>query len=407
YGAGFAAQTLAGQKLVTLVKFGADGLDTTFGTGGVITTAVEFKGGSGEIGIVTDANDKILISATVAATLDAADRDVAVLRFTTNGTLDNTFNGTGVAVISLNTAHNNAGTLSAFDAARGVAVNANGIYLVGTARGTGTALAGGPRTDTDFTVARLTTLGILDLTFAGGDGVFQLDIAIGGVNQEKNATPRGIKSLSDGNVIIGGYQTTPGIGAGPQPVIFKLSSAGALDTDFAGGVFHEAILSTQTEVYNFAIHGDKIVTGGYGRETGDTNDYISLRFNLADGVRDTTFGGTTNGAVVFDPSGSALSSNCRNSIALPDGKTMLTGSTGPSNMPAQDAVFAILDADGVLDTAYATGLHKFPLGANGNDQFWGGAVSGDQVAVVGYKGGGSTQTDTVNDDAYAAVFTVR
>jgi uncharacterized delta-60 repeat protein len=406
FGAGFAAQTLTGAKLLTLVKFSAAGLDPTFGTNGVVTTAVEFKGGSGEIGIVVDGNGKILLSATVANAINAADRDVAVLRFASDGTPDATFGVAGIATVDLNSAHDNNGTLVGFDGARGIAVTADGIYINAVSRGLGNATAGGPRTDTDFTVARLTSAGALDVTF-GTAGQFRLDIAVGGVPQEKNATPRGIKALPDGKVIIGGYATTPGIGVGAQPVVFKLTSAGALDTSFASGVFHEAVLAAQTEVYNFAIHGDTIVTGGYGRETGDVNQYISLRFDLATGERDLTWGEAANGAVVFDPSGSMTSSNCRNAIALPAGKTLLTGSTGPSNVPEQDAVFAILDPNGQLDTSYGTGIHKFQLGANGNDQFWGGAVSGDQIAVVGFQGGGSAPTETVNDDAFAAVFTVR
>jgi uncharacterized delta-60 repeat protein len=410
YGAGFASQTLAGAKLVTLVKFSAAGRDATFGTNGVVTTAVEFKGGSGELGIVTQSDGKILISATVAATANAADRDVAVLRFNTDGTPDATFGVAGVAKIDLNSGildSNNV--LIALDGARGVAVTADGIYINAVSRGLGNKAAGGPRTDTDFTVARLTTLGVLDATFATA-GQYRLDISVGGTPTEANATPRGIKALPDGTVLVGGYATTPGLGTGAQPVVIKLTSAGIPDASFGGGLFHDAVLSAQTEVYNFAVHGTKIVTGGYGRESGTVNDYISLRFDLTTGERDLTWGGTTNGAVVFDPSGgSTLGSNCRNAIALPDGKTLLTGSTGTSNMPVQDAVFAILDANGVLDTSYGTGIHKFALGADGNDQFWGGAVSGDQIAVVGYKGGGAAaaQTDTVNDDAYAAVFTVR
>jgi uncharacterized delta-60 repeat protein len=287
-----------------------------------------------------------------------------------------------------------------------VAVTSDGVYINAVSRGLGNKAAGGPRTDTDFTVARLTPLGVLDTTFATA-GQFRLDISVGGVPTEANATPRGIKSLPDGKILVGGYATTPGLGTGAQPVVIKLLSTGALDTSFNGGFFHDVVLSAQTEVYNFAVHGTKIVTGGYGRESGTINNYISLRFDVATGERDLTWGGTTNGAVVFDPSGTLLGSNCRNVIALPDGKSMMIGSTGPSNMPEQDAVFAILDANGVLDTSYGTGIHKFALGANGNDQFWGGAVSGDQVAVIGFKGGGMTQTDTVNDDAFAAVFTVR
>jgi hypothetical protein len=167
------------------------------------------------------------------------------------------------------------------------------------------------------------------------------------------------------------------------------------------------VLLLQTEIYNFVIHGDKIVTAGYGRDVGATNDYISMRFDLTTGLRDLTWGGAAKGAVLFDPSGTMLGSNCRSGIALPAGKTLMIGSTGPGNMPTQDAVFAVLGADGKLDTSYGSGIHKFPLGANGNDQFWGAAVSGDQVTVVGYKGGGAAQTDVSNDDSFAAVFTLR
>jgi hypothetical protein len=191
-------------------------------------------------------------------------------------------------------------------------------------------------------------------------------------------------------------------------VLYKLTAAGALDTGWAGGgVFHDTVLAIQTEIYNFAVHGNQLVTAGYGRNAGATNDFVSLRFDLATGARDLTWGGTTNGAVVFDPSGTMLGSNCRNAIALPNGRTALIGSTGPGNMPAQDAVFAILDANGRLDTSFGTGVHVYPLGANGNDQFWGGAVSGDSAVFVGYKGGGATQTETTNDDSYGVILPLR
>jgi uncharacterized delta-60 repeat protein len=278
-------------------------------------------------------------------------------------------------------------------------VNASGIFVHAASRGLGNAAAGGLRLDTDFTVVKLTSTGAVDTTF-GTDGQFRLDIL------ESPAAPRGIRALDDGTLLASGYASDSGVGT-TQPVLYKLTAAGALDTTFdGGGVFHDIVLAVQTEIYNFAIHGTKVVTAGYGRNTGTTNDYVSLRFDLQTGVRDLTWG-SLNGAVVFDPSGAMLGSNCRNGTALPDGKTLMIGSTGPANMPAQDAVFAVLDASGKLDTAYGSGIHKFPLGANGNDQFWGGAVSGDQVSVVGYHGGGAAPTEANNDDAYGVVFTVQ
>src|SRR5690606_22570715 len=64
--AGFAAETVGGPRLVTVVKFTARGPVASFGTDGVATTAVEFVGGSDEIDIATQSDGKIIVSATIA-----------------------------------------------------------------------------------------------------------------------------------------------------------------------------------------------------------------------------------------------------------------------------------------------------------------------------------------------------
>jgi uncharacterized delta-60 repeat protein len=258
------------------------------------------------------------------------------------------------------------------------------------------------RTDSDFAVVRLTEDGTVDATF-GAAGKFTLDFG----SPSANATAKGIRVLPNGSIIAGGYASSSITGNTTQPVLYKLTSAGVLDTAFAdNGLFHTIVLNVQAEIYNFDVHGNNLVTGGYGRNAGSTNDWLSLRFDAISGARDMTWGGKPMGNVLVDPSGKMLGSNCRNAIALPGGKTLLLGSTGPSNMPSQDAVVAILDAAGVLDTTYGTGVHVFPfgMGEGGNDQLWGGAVSGNNVLVVGWKGSGATQTDQANDDAYGIVF---
>jgi uncharacterized delta-60 repeat protein len=398
YAAGFDGAATTGPRFVTVVKLSRTGLDQAFGTGGVFTSAVDFRGGSDEIDIVTQPSGKILVSATVANALDPNDRDIAVLRLDSNGTLDLTFGTAGVSVIDLNTAHNTGTALVGLDASRAIAVDAQGrIYLHAASRGVGLTGGGLPRQDTDFTVARLTADGALDTAWGTG-GKHLLDI------QESNATPRALHVQADGSVIASGYANSPGLGT-VQAVLYKVKPDGTRDTAWAtDGLFHDTVLAVQTEVYGFGIHGDKLVTGGYGRNAGTTNDYVSMRFDVATGARDLTWGGTTNGAAVVDPSGTMLGSNCRNAVALPNGRTALIGSTGPGNMPAQDAVVVILGPDGRVDTTtYGDGIHTFALGSNGNDQFWGGAVSGDAAVFVGYKGGGSTQTTTSNDDSYAIV----
>lgn len=394
YAAGFAASTLTGARLITVVKLTSTGaLDPTFGGGdGIATTTFEFAGGADEIDLAVQGTGKLIVSATVADEDDPADRDVLVFRLDAAGALDPVFGVGGSRRLDLGTAYDSGGTLTAVDGARGLALGPDdGIFIHAVTRG---ADSGGPRDDTDFAVVKLDAIGTLDILWAGLDGIHLLDI------QASNAAPRGVVALADGSVIASGYANSPGVGT-TQPVLYKLTEAGVLDQGFAdGGLFHETVLAVQTEIYNVAVHGSHLITGGYGRASGDKNDWVSMKFDVASGDRDLAWG-TTSGAVVLDPSGIMAGSNCRNAIALPGGSTLLLGSFGAASTTAQDAAFAVLDVAGALDAAFGDGVHGYQLG--GNDQFWGGAVSGDHALIVGWKGGGATPTATSNDDAYAVL----
>jgi uncharacterized delta-60 repeat protein len=411
YVAGFAADGVdtTDVRFVTIAKLGADGaLDLAFGGGdGIATTGIAFVGGSDEIDLVVQSDGRIVVSATVAATVGLGDRDIALARFETDGTPDALFGDAGVRTLNLNTAHDPGGgmPLTALDSARGLAVDSEDkLYLHAAQRGEVPA----GRTDTDFVVVRLHADGDDDAGFGTGSKRL-LDITGGTPAVSLSATPRGIAVLADGSVIASGYTTNPSFGAGPQPVLYKLDTDGELVPGFAsGGLFHDIVLTTQTEIYGFAVHGTNVVTGGYGREAGDQNDWVSMRFAVSDGARDLTWGGAPNGAVVHDVSGALIGDNCRNAIGLPDGSTVLVGSTGPGNMlPMQDAVFAVLSPTGTLDPRYGTGIHTYAFaGTPGNDQIWGGAVSGTTAVLVGYKSAGATQTTAFNDDAYVVVLPI-
>ncbi len=422
YAAGFSAADLQAARNLVVVKLGANGMpDTSFGDNGVLDTQIPFRGGSDEIDIVTLADGKLLVSATVAAATpnpdDADDRDIALIRITAAGALDTTFGGgDGYVVHSFNESILNDATPPVAvgrDGVRAVAVGANGeIFINGLQRGEGTVMNGTtPRLDTDFVVAKFTADGALDTQYGDG-GKYLQDIYYDGAHS--SATPHGIIVLDGGAVLAGGYANS-GISGGPQPVLFRLDADGAPDANFGTGcLFHDVVLGWQTEVYNFARHGDKIVTGGYGRETQpESNDFISLRFDLATGARDTTWGGSsaTDGKVLIDPTpdNKESGSNCRNAVALPGGKTLLLGSSNRSlnmsgsNPAAQDAVFIVLDANGAKDTSYGTGIVTYALGDDGADQFWGAAASGDNVLIVGWRGKKGDASATNNDDAYAVL----
>lgn len=401
YTAGFTSAALGGPYTVVVTRLTATGPDATFGTGGVVTTNLSVPGVADEIDVATQNDGKIIVAATVIDADNTMDRDIAVIRLLATGAVDTTFGDNGTRILDLSTTGNGS---TVTDASRAIAIGAdNSIFIHGVQKAEGLAVGGGARTDSDFVVVKLTANGAVDTTW-GTQGKHLQDIYLRAMHS--NATPRGIAVLADGSVVAGGYSGAIGT---TQSVLFKLSATGQLVPTFAtSGLFHDVVLAFQTEVYNFAVHGDKLVTGGYGRvmEMPNINDWVSLRFDANTGVRDTTWGGNANGAVVFDPSGAMLGSNLRNVAALPNGKTLFVGSAGPGNMASQDAVFAVIDATGKLDTKYGTGVVKYELGTNGNDQFWGVAVNGNTALVVGYKGGLAAlaaQTAAQNDDAYGVI----
>jgi uncharacterized delta-60 repeat protein len=317
------------------VKLTPTGLDTTFGQGGIATTALDYKGGSGEIEIRTQPDGKIIVIATVANAAAAADRDVAVTRLTTAGVVDTGFGDNGVRILDLGAGvANGMGGFTATDSARGLAIDAQGrIYVHAVVHAQGNVTDGTtPRTDTDYTVVRLTATGDVDTAWSGGDGTFTLDLYSGGAHS--NATARGLLVLADGSVIGSGYANTAGLGT-TQPVLFKLTPAGELDAGFAdGGVFHDTVLALQTEVYKVALHGNKLVSGGYGRNTGTVNEWVSLRFDATTGAR------SRCRAVVRCCSGRSVRATCRRRMPCSRSSTPTVGSTrtsGPASRPTSSA----------------------------------------------------------------------
>ena len=414
------------ERRIIVIKVAASGaLDTTFGTGGKIDTGVVFRGGSDDIDIATLSGGDILVSATVAAEVangaDAGDTDVGLIKLSaTTGAVVTAWGTNGLVRHSFHTSL----TSTNRDAARGLAIGAGDtIYVSGSGRGPGNQQPANttPRTDLDWYVAKFSAAGALATGWGDGDsGQRSVDLfipAVGTVDPSlhQGATARSLLVLADGSVIAGGYASNT-LTTSPQAMIFKLDANGDLATGFAeGGIFHQTVFGGQTEVYNFALHGDKIVTGGYGRETATgPNDWVSMRFDVTTGARDLTWGGAPQGKNLIDadPTIASEGSNCHNAIALPDGKTLLVGSSGTSPQgqppsPARDAVFVVLDADGTLDTTYGDGRAKYKLSStdDGADQFWGAAVNGDKVLIVGWRGAtiANPQTEANNDNAYGVV----
>lgn len=378
-----------------IAKFTSAGeLDTTFGTGG-FTIKNLAVGTNGELcrGLVLQSDGKPVISCTVEhAGGDARDRDIALARFTTTGALDTTFGDQGVKILDLSTGVVSGSSFAA-DSVWGLAVYPDDRLVLSA----GKVRTGA--TDTDYAVVRLTKNGALDTTFAGGTGVFSLDRVIldstnGNMPKNNNASPRNITLLpGTGGIIAAGYQPIPG--RDTEPVVYKLTDAGVLDTTFGnGGVFDTYLLDEQAETYAARAQGDKLVTTGYGRSTAtETTDILSLRLTAA-GTLDTTYG--TNGMVRIDVGGFA--DNSRNLAVLPDNRILLSGG-GRATADNVDGFVALLTPDGAPDTTFSpTGWKLIDLGGPA-DFLWSLSLApdGKTAAFVGFKGIGTTAG--ANDDA--------
>jgi uncharacterized delta-60 repeat protein len=241
-------------------------------------------------------------------------------------------------------------------------------------------------TDTDFAMVRLTADGALDTTF-GTNGKVLVDVG------NANAGARSLTLLPNGSLLGAGYADIAGVGT---PVVYKVTSAGVLDTTFGtGGVYNAVVLPAQTEAYFDAPQGNKLVTIGYGRANATTEslDWLSLRL-LANGTLDPTYG--TNGVARIDVAG--FNDQARSLLVLADGRVVLAGAGRPTANNVDGAV-GVLTANGQPDTAFSpSGVRLYDLGG-ANDFLWGVelAPSQDYLVLAGIKGiatGGAGNDDT-------------
>jgi uncharacterized delta-60 repeat protein len=228
---------------LAVVRYNPDGsLDTSFnGTGIVITSGVASAGG-----LAIQADGKI-----VAAGYGG--NDIAVVRYNSNGSLDTIFNGTGKILIPKGNGNSYAPS---------VVLQADGKVVVTRSGYNGSVI--------DFTIFRYKTDGSPDTTFNGTGQVTTSGFAGG----ELALQP-------DGKIVVAGSSYDSSVG--DRLAVARFNPDGSLDTSFNG----TGIVITSAgagAAQGLAIQSDgKIVTGG--------SNFSVVRFN-PNGSPDTTFNGT-------------------------------------------------------------------------------------------------------------------
>ena len=199
---------------MALWKYTSSGvLDSTFNSTGFITA-----GGTGyDIGMALSIDDNGNIYVT-GEPRNASDSDMALWKYLPNGTLDTTFNGTGLVI------HHDAAGGNSFDHGYAIALDSsNNIFITGASQAADGFY--------DMTIWKYSPNGSLDTTFNSTGFVTHHNAASG------NKSDEGWSILLDSsnNLYIGGNSQ----GANLQDaIIWKFNNTGALDISFAtNGVF--------------------------------------------------------------------------------------------------------------------------------------------------------------------------
>jgi uncharacterized delta-60 repeat protein len=239
-------------KDIALIRYNTDGsLDNSFGTGGIQTTAV---GTNNDLAtsIALQNDGKIVIS---ASSIFGNYCDLTVLRYNTNGSLDNTFGNAGIQTTSLSQYD---------DYGMSVAIQSDGKIVVG-----GTITMNFPYSR-DFLLARYNTDGTLDNTFGnGGIYITYTDSADFGQT---------VAILPDGKIVLGGRRKT---GSGLDFVLACYNTNGTLDTNFGiAGIVTTDIASNDDYGHSSVIQNDgKIVMAGFSYNGNAATDFAIVRYN--------------------------------------------------------------------------------------------------------------------------------
>jgi len=235
-----------GQSDFMLLRLNADGsLDTGFGNDGIVVT--DLSGIEEAEDVAIQADGKIVV---VGSTFDSVAQltKITVLRYNSDGSLDNSFDADGVATIAVDGDSSDASS---------VALQADGKIVIGGSSG-------------DFSqsfavVVRYNTDGSLDTTF-DGDGIakYTTQGIAGGMDSLAVQADQKIVGITSVSVFSG----APDFVEVTSIRVLRFNTNGSLDTGFdSDGIADLAVAQGDTHGTSIAIQPDgKIVVAGQNYE---------------------------------------------------------------------------------------------------------------------------------------------
>jgi uncharacterized delta-60 repeat protein len=359
--AGFAHDNNSIVSDFALTRYDASGaLDPTFGIDGRVRT--DFDGRFDEaLAVAIQSDGKIVVAGSSS---DATGYDMAVARYNSDGTLDPTFEGDGMALIDF----------GGESSARAVALQPDGKVVL--AGGVSQPVGGGCCVS-DFALARLTSAGALDTSF-DGDGRVVTDLLPGTENGHDAA--QAVLVQADGRILAAGAGV-----AGVVSVDFAVArylADGSLDPTFSDdGLVTTDFVGYFDEIRDLAVDtGGRIVAGGQSCEfpgnADEVCDFGLVRYT-ASGTLDRRFG--RQGRIRTDLGGD-VGEGIRGVVVQTDGRIVATGDTAGLGGP--DVGLTRYRSDGRLDRSFGVnGIVITPVSPS-TDEVGGLALQADGRVVV-------------------------
>jgi uncharacterized delta-60 repeat protein len=309
---------------LTVTRFNSDGtLDVSFNGNGKATTSYQRSNANA---VAIQANGKI-VAAGNNYNPAIPNTGVFVTRFNSNGSLDTTFSGDGIATTDLGSSTRG----------KAVGIQADGKIVVAGYTYNGTK--------PEFILVRYNVNGSPDPTF-DGDGIVTT-----AVNGEANA----LAIQSDGKIVVAGFSR---VGIYSNFAVFRYNSNGSLDTSFDGDGMAVIPIGGNTDVINAVSiqPNGKIVVAG-SAHIGTNLDFALARFN-PNGSLDTTFDGDGK---ITTPIGTNI--DTANALTIqPDGKILVAGRSYSATLGNYDFAVVRYNADGSIDNSFWSSTELF-----GND----------------------------------------
>ena len=348
----------------------ADGsLDTSFSGDGIFTHHNAAGGDGADEGraVAIQSDGKIV----VAGDSWGSNKDFAIWRLNTDGTLDSDFGSSGVF-----TWHSgNSGDL-AYD----LEILADGSILV-----TGSHYIAGE--GNNMIVFKLSSTGVRDLTFGSEGGYFSHHDAAGGDGGDSGMA---LAVDAVGNIFVAGESAGS---TDNDLVIWKLTSAGVLNTSYDSNGYKVYDDGNNQYAFDIALQADgKVLATGRSDQNG--RDMFVVRTSST-GSFDTTFGG--NGEITHDGAGGSTNTfdYGRSLHYQADGKIMVIGYSPNVSGKYLATVWRLL-SDGSLDTDFnSVGYETYSAsgGTDAEESFSHAIGVNGTLFTVGSRSTGSTGKD--------------